>query len=82
MFTLLSTWWQLWIRSRKRSDPINFASTSDSAFSQLLHHAVTHISAQSIVNCTGNTTYNYGRDVFNSNYVNNNVLMQEKVRVI
>jgi len=35
---------------------------------------------QSIVNRTGNTTYNFGRDVVNNNYVKNYVQMQKKVR--
>jgi len=43
--------------------------------------AVAHLSTQSIVNCTGNTTYNFGRDVVNNSFVNNYVQMQKQVRI-
>ena len=33
------------------------------------------------MNRTGNTTYNFGRDVLNNNYVNNYVQMQKQVRI-
>ena len=33
------------------------------------------------MNRTGNTNYNFGRDVINNNYVNNNVLIQKQVRI-